>query len=73
VFDAIRNHPNRTMKVNFFQITAHDTGKITLEYELDDFERSLKMRERYEPWVDIDRSLRLYLSGKIGYNDTLRA
>lgn len=72
VFDAIRNHP-KGMSVHFNQIAANDGNDISLYYHTDAFEERLEDQEAEDPLYDIDRSLSLYLSGKIEYNATLRA
>lgn len=72
VFDAIRNHQKR-MNVHFDQIIANDGAEISFYYHTDDFEKFLGEQEDEDIWADIDRSLALYLSGKIEYNGCLRA
>lgn len=72
VFDAIRNH-SRPMLVSFEEIIVNDVREISFEYCTDDFERYLEKREAENPYDDIDRTLALYLSGKIEYNKCLKA
>lgn len=72
VFDAIRNHP-KGMSVHFNQIAANDGADISLCYHTDAFEERLEDQEAEDPVRDLNRSLSLYLSGKIEYNATLRA
>ena len=72
VFDAIRNH-SKPMLVSFYEIIANDFREISFEYCTDDFERYLQKREAENPYDDIDRTLALYLSGKIEYNKCLKA
>ena len=71
VFDAIRNHP-KGLHVHFDQIIANDGAEISLYYHTDNFQEFLDQQESNDPWADIDRSLSLYLSGKIEYNASLK-
>jgi hypothetical protein len=71
IFDAIRNHP-KGMYVNFDQIIMNCAAEVSLGYNTDNFERLSKEKEGEEPWEDINRSLALYVSGKIVYNKSLR-
>lgn len=71
VFDAVRNHP-RGLHVHFDQIVANDCAEISLFYDTDGFQEFLDQEESGDPWGDIDRSLALYLSGKIEYNASLK-
>ncbi len=71
VFDAIRCHP-RGIHVEFDQIAVNDAIEASLSYHTNDFERYLHMEEAENSWEDVERSLALYISGKIGYNTTLR-
>ena len=71
VFDAIRDHP-KMLRVHFDQIIANDCAEITLYYQTDGFQEFLDQQENEDPWADIDRSLPLYLSGKIEYNASLK-
>lgn len=70
IFDAVRDHP-RGMKVWFDHIVTHDALTICLDYHMDDFQRVQKQKKNKDPFEDIDRSLSLYLSGKIDYNKSL--
>ncbi|CAF9927968.1 MAG: hypothetical protein HETSPECPRED_006716 [Heterodermia speciosa] len=76
VFDAIRNHPNPMgMRVQLDNV--HAARPISLDYHTKDSERfeqyATKDIENVEPvWDELDWSLGLYLSGKIGYNKCLR-
>ena len=69
--DAIRDHPT-AMLVHFTEIIANDYSEIFLNHNTRDFQGLLELDEAENPWDDIDRSLPLYLSGKIGYNSCLR-
>ena len=70
VFDAIRNHP-RGMRVEFDQIIAAWEG-ISLDYHTDDFQKYLGNEALEEPWLDVQQSLPLYLSGKIDIDEATR-
>lgn len=71
VFDAIRDHP-RGLHVHFDQIIANDCAEISLYYDTEGFQEFLDQQEDEDPWGDINRSLPLYLSGKIDYNASLK-
>lgn len=45
---------------------------MSLDYHTDDFEQFLRLKEDKDIVANLDRSLPLYLSGKIDYNKTLR-
>ena len=70
VFDAIRNHP-KGITIYFDQIFVNDWTEYILGYQTDDFEKVLREEEHEDLQSDVYRSLKLYLSGKIGYNEAL--
>ena len=72
VFDAIRDHPNE-MLVEFDQVIANSAAEVSLDFCTDNVQRYLDEKDYGDPWEDIDRSLPLYLSGKIGHNAAIQA
>ena len=72
IFDTIRNHPV-PMLVDFEGVTTNDMCELNF-HMADTFDASdaLAMEQDKSPWDDIDRSLALYLAGKIGWNRSLR-
>ena len=70
VFNAIRHHP-KGMRVCFEEIAVSSWLELSIDYHTDDYEEFLEMAEGCD-WLDVDRSLALYLSGKGGYNHHMR-
>ena len=71
LFDAIRDHPNR-IRISFEEtITVQDFESFGMDYDTADFEIYLETPESDDPYENIERSLALYLSGKIEYDETL--
>ncbi|KAF2431818.1 hypothetical protein EJ08DRAFT_648517, partial [Tothia fuscella] len=71
IYDAIRRHP-QGIRLDFDQIITSDATEISINYHtLNDVEERLQREESEDPWDDIDRSLPLYLSKRIEWNDCL--
>lgn len=65
VFDAVRNH-GRGMRCNFHPILASGDSHVVINHHtVNDLKEVLGMTEHENPWMDIYRSLSLYLSGQV--------
>jgi hypothetical protein len=78
VMDAIRNHPN-DIQLEFEQIITNSAAEMSLIHNTGSDCRKLlwglKADEEYtqdEAWTDAERCMCLYMSGKIGWNKSLR-
>ncbi|KAK3699112.1 hypothetical protein LTR37_016586 [Vermiconidia calcicola] len=69
VFDAIRDH-SKGMRIRMNQSVANSAAEVSMDYHTDDFEEVLAEPVSEELWANIERSLSLYFSGKIGCDDT---
>ena len=71
ILDAIRDHPN-WLQVDFEGLIANGHLEMSLQYNTADWETAMELKENYQEWHDIKRSLPLYLSGQIEYNTKLK-